>query len=112
MIRQAKDPINDKYDTYLIFLIKIIGPSIPKVQVYVDGEYHRTLKIDMPKKVRIDFDKIRPTLKFPPYLTIKERKRWRQIHAKVERGATTIESDLEFYKKWKPLVGEASGLAL
>lgn len=102
LVKQAKDPANDRWDYRLVFGIKFMGPKVSKVQVYLWGKWEEVLKIDWEKEEDINFKKVETMYSFPEWMDYTERKKWRLENRKLENN-----QDLEpskFYLKCKPYI--------
>lgn len=101
MIRRtkfAKNPKADKYDGQLVFAIKIVGTRFEKFQVYLFGEYNKTVKMEWADKKNYNFKKVDKVYKFPDMMDYAERLRWRVEHRKKEMDEKYETS--KFYNKW------------
>lgn len=106
LVKEAKEPANDKYDFRLTFGIRFMGEVVDKVQIYWYSEYQETWKLAWKQKEDINFKKVEKVLMFPEFLDYADRKKWRTEHRKIERAAaagTPVEPS-PFYTKWKPYV--------
>jgi len=104
-LKQAKDPKNDKYDPELIFGIKLMGDKEDKVLFFLQGEKG---KFDMPwaKKSEFNFKKT-SMMKFPEYMTLEEREKWRREHRLSI--ANPEKEPSKFYARWKPYIEVGDG---
>jgi len=96
-IKQAKNPINDKYDPMLIFGIKLLEGRTEKVRVYLNGEYEKTLKIPVPEKPKMGFDKTN-MLVFPNFMEQEERDKFRYEYRLHEADPNREPS--KFFRRW------------
>lgn len=102
-IKEAKDPKNDKFDPQLILGMKFMGEKKKGAKVYLYNKFEKTLEIDWEKKSDINFKKIQLT-KFPPYMIMEEREKYRAEERKYQ-----LNPDLErskFWLRWNPAVEE------
>lgn len=111
MLRQAKDPGNDRYDWSMMIGIKFmpsphkgLGEVPDRVFVIYKGENKAVLDRSWEKYKSINMKKKKIPLIFPQYMTIEERKRWRYMHRKVKSGKTLGTRDDIFYKRYLPEV--------
>lgn len=106
MIKEAKDPANDKYDFRLVFGIKIVGEKVDRVRVYLWGEYSETLTLEWEKKKGNNFKKVEKLHGFPEWMDYEERKKWRKEHRALESAKAKGEpfEESKFYKKHTPYV--------
>lgn len=102
IVKEAKDPRNDKYDYRLMFAIKIVGKKRPRVHVYSFGKFDQTVKLEWGKEKLVNFKKVKQLLKFPKHMDYEERKRWRVEHRKVTNNPNHKPS--AFYDKHKPFI--------
>lgn len=84
------------FDYSLVFAIKILGKKRDKIHIYQNNSFYSTLHISWPE---IEFNMKKKTIlqKFPSYMTILERKRWRHIDKKVREEKVVLPIDLEFH---------------
>jgi hypothetical protein len=109
LVKEAKEPLNDKYDFRLVFGIKILGDKIDKVVIYLWGEFSEHMKLPWDKKNANNFKKVEKLYIFPEFMDYAERKRWRSEHRKwliATKGIANPESieTSKFYNKYKPYV--------
>lgn len=106
LVKQAKDPKNDKYDFRLAFGMKIIGKKVDLVKVYLWGKFHKSCDIPWANKEDINFKKVVKLLIFPQFMDYDERKRWRAEHRKWENNVTKNPDYVpsQFYTKRKPYI--------
>lgn len=104
MLRQAKDPGNDRYDWTMMIGIKFVGPTADKVYIIYKGEKKAILTRSWETGKNLNMKKKKIPLIFPQYMTIEERKRWRYMHRKVKLGKTLGTRDDIFYKRYLPEV--------
>lgn len=100
MIKEAKNPINDKYDFSLLIGIKIIGKPRTKILVYKNGKYLSTLPIPPAEIPEINMKEKKKLTVFPQYMTIDERKKWRYYHKKFTENKELNPGELKFYQRW------------
>lgn len=95
-IKMAKDPKNDKFDPALAFAIKVIGKPDEQVGIFLFGKFEETWEVPIPKK---DFIfKKQEFIKFPHYMTLEEREKWRKEHRELSLKPDKEQS--KFYKRW------------
>lgn len=107
-LKAAKNPLNDKLDTNLVFAIKLIGEHRDRIHIYmkdpIDGpkplEYVRTLNIPWPEGHNINFKKLKIGWKFPKWMTHGERKKWRVENDKLMKNPELKPS--KFHARWAP----------
>lgn len=106
MVKQAKDPKNDKYDYRLVFGMKIVGKKVDRVKVYLWGKYDKTIEIPWADRNDINFKKVVKLLSFPDWMDYDERKRWRAEHRKWENNVAKNPDYIPsiFYTKRKPYI--------
>jgi hypothetical protein len=102
LVKEAKDPSNDKWDYRLVFGIKFMGEKVAKVQVYLWGKWEEVLKIGWEKEEDINFKKVETLYSFPEWMDYAERKRWRLENRKLEKNPELEPS--KFYTKCKPYI--------
>lgn len=105
LVKQAKDPKNDKYDPQLILGMKFLDGKKNGIKVYLYGKFENTLISDWAKKSDINFKKIKLT-KFPHYMNKEERERYRMEERKYELNPELEKS--KFWLRWAPAVKEAN----
>lgn len=99
LIKEAKDPANDKYDPLLVFGIKMVPERSPKVVVYFFKEFKKKYDIEVPKKADFNF-KTTSLSKFPKYMTYEEREKWRREHRILMNNPETHKKS-KFYLRWE-----------
>ena len=82
LVKEAKEPMNDKYDFRLVFGIKIIGDRVGKVVIYLWGKYSEFVKIPWADKKKFNFKKVDKVYSFPDWMDYTDRKKWRTEHRK------------------------------
>lgn len=110
MLKKAKDPKNDRYDPQLILGIKLTDPHVPQIKVYLYGKFKESFSLDWPNDHKVNFKKTEAMWKFPPYMTLDERKNWRTEHFKLERLPDLKAT--KFYNRWAPhitMLGKKAG---
>lgn len=96
LIKPRKDPKKEVYDWNIAFGIKIVGFRIPLVQIYLDGNFRDVIRMDWEKTKGVNFKKLTQRYKFPAYMTILERKKWRTENNKLIKYVTLNGSDEGF----------------
>lgn len=109
LIKEAKEPMNDKYDFRLVFAIKIVGDKVEKVVIYLWGKYSEYIKIPWSDKKKVNFKKVEKIYSFPEFMDYVERKKWRTEHRKwqiaTDNGKQPDLMELsKFYNKFKPYI--------
>jgi hypothetical protein len=104
-LKQAKDPKNDKYDPELIFGIKLLGDKTNRILTYLQGESDR-IKLNWDKPESFDFKKT-AMMKFPEYMTLEEREKWRREHRLYKLDPEKEKS--KFYSRWAPFIEAGEG---
>lgn len=107
LVKEAKDPANDKYDWRLVFGIKFLGETVEKVQVYLWGKYEKTWTVPWEQPKKINFKRVEKVYSFPEFMDYADRKRWRKENrqriAAEEKGLPMPEAT-KFFEKWTPYV--------
>lgn len=110
LVKEAKEPLNDKYDFRLVFGIRMIGKKVNKVVIYFYGEFKEYIKIPWDKSEQINFKKVERIYTFPEFMDYADRKKWRSEHRKGitwSREASNegkVFEHSKFYLKFKPYV--------
>jgi hypothetical protein len=109
LVKQAKEPMNDKYDFRLVFGIKIIGEKLDKAQLYLWGKYEKTWTLPWEDKKKVNFKKVEKVYIFPDFMDYVDRKKWRTEHRKWEiatnKGEKPEAFELsKFYLKYHPYI--------
>jgi hypothetical protein len=109
LVKEAKDPANDKWDYRLVFGIKFMGEKVEKVQVYLWGKWQEAWKLPWKEKEDINFKKVNRVYIFPDWMDYAERKKWRVEHRKIlaaaEKGNPIPEEKYsKLYLKCKPYI--------
>lgn len=106
LVKEAKNPLNDKYDHRLLFGIKIVGKRIDKVVVYLFGKFKKKAIIPWKDRKKVNFKKVEKMMVFPAHMDYDDRKKWRIEHRRIEnikaQGGTPTPS--KFYSKNAPFV--------
>lgn len=104
MYKEAKDPVNDKYDWRMVFGIKFIGDRVDKVKVYTYGKFNKKESWELPwEKPKVhNFKKVTPIYTFPEFMTYEERKKWRTENRKRLRDPEFKTS--KQFQRWSPYV--------
>lgn len=98
-LRVAKDPKNDKFDSSVVFLIKLISPRVAKYHIYVNGKFSQTVPLEWKDKGEINFKVKEKFYKFPKIMTYEERSKWRLEDRKV--NFTPGYTPTSLYTKYK-----------
>lgn len=106
LVKEAKEPLNDKYDFRLVFGIKIVGEKRNFVQIYLWGEWAESIKVEWENAKKNNFKKVEKMYVFPEFMDYADRKKWRSENRKKE---TALSKGLPFeeskaFKKWTPYV--------
>ncbi len=97
VIKEAKNPLNNKYDPQLIVAFKYMGKKLPGAKVYMYNKFLKTIEIDWAAKSDINFKKMK-LKKFPPYMIQEERDRYRLEEAKYKANPEAVKS--KFWERW------------
>lgn len=100
VLKYAKDPANDKFDTTMIVFIKFIGKPSERVIIMYNGKLKLRLKRPWKKSGAVNMKKKKIPMVFPDYMTIDERKRWRHVRRKVETQKPIGDKDQKFYDRY------------
>lgn len=108
LVRLAKNPANDKWDTRLILGIKIRGERINKVIVFLWGKYSEKITKHWASEEEINFKKKDRLITFPEFMDYPMRSKFRAERRKydlhIESGSKEAFEFSEFYKKWEKYV--------
>lgn len=111
LIKEAKDPANNKYDLTLKFGIKVVGEKVDKIIIYHFSEsQEHTIAWKNPTKPT-NYRKLNIT-QFPPYMVSNERLKFSKELAQYRRGKAESEtpytppadSFTKSFKRWVPFV--------
>lgn len=105
-VKEAKEPMNDKYDFRLVFGIKILGDKVTKVPVYLWGQWQETLKIKWENEKEVNFKKVDKIYKFPDFMDYDDRRKWRtEQRKKLSAEAEGKEFEVsKFHQKFTPYI--------
>ena len=106
-LKRAKNPKSDKYDPMLMIGIKLLGDRSEKIVIYLNGEYHASVKVDIPGKPKETFKKS-GMMKFPKFMTEPERDKFRFEIRQYQANPNRVLS--KFYKRWAEYVENAPEL--
>jgi hypothetical protein len=96
-IKEAKDPSNDKFDPLLAFGFKILPDRSEEVQIYVDGDWSKKIKVPF-KVTKAEIFRKGEYTKFPDFMEEGERERWRKEDAMIIADPNRVPS--KFYNRW------------
>lgn len=102
-IKEAKDPANDKYDSAIIFGIKLVGEKSNSVKIYLYNEFSESLNCEFPDKSTINYKKIIPKV-FPEFMIAEERLRWDKEHRALMALPKEERQPSKFYSRWLPAI--------
>lgn len=97
LIKEAKNPKNDKYDTRLVFIFELGRDRIESVPYYFFGE-KKLIKLPWKDKKGINFKKPEFLFIFPEFMDEHERMVWRMERKKVDADPNYKPSKI--YTKW------------
>lgn len=106
LVKQAKVPINDRWDTRLVFGIKYLGERRNLVQVYIWGELDKKVKMPWVTAAtkEINFKDKPKVFFFPEYMTLEERGRFRAEHRKLNGQLESERSPSKFFTRWAQFI--------
>lgn len=96
-IKEAKNPVNDKYDPQLVIGVQFAPVKKKGAKVYLYNEFDKTIELEWEKKSDINFKKIKLT-RFPPYMTRDEREKYRLEERKYQLNPELEKS--KFWNRW------------
>lgn len=97
LVREAKNPINNKYDPRLVFGFKLLGGKVEEVWTILDFSDHT--KFELPwKRANADYFKKTEMAKFPPYMIPEEREKFSIELYKLRKDPELIPS--KFFLRW------------
>lgn len=103
LYKEAKDPINDKWDMRLVFAIKIRGEKVNKVKVYLWGKFESNINLKWENDSQdINFKVKEKFITFPEFMDYDMRKKFRLERKKLNENPELVPS--KFYEKWAPYV--------
>jgi len=105
LIKESKDPKNDKYDPQLLLGMKIMGKKVEMIKVYLYNKFLKTIKLPWAVKSDINFKKIRH-IRFPHFMIQIERDKY-----SLEKRKMALNPELKpskFFTRWEPAVIEAN----
>jgi len=106
LLREAKNPLNNKYDTTLIYGFQLLGEKVP---TFLAKEFGNTEPIDCPWKSdqAYNFKKLNLS-KFHPAMVEEERLKFSQELAKyrklIKDGEKLPEGPTKLFRRWMPFV--------
>jgi hypothetical protein len=106
--RIAVDPKNDKFDFTMIFSLGLFKRR-KNITIYKKGKEYKTLKINWDKPDGFNMKEKKVPQKYPKYMTIEERKKYRGLERKHELDKPLGKYDLQFFERWKPEVDKENG---
>jgi len=102
-VKQAKNPVHDKYDPSVIVLVKLLGDHKDFYYIYKTGTVKpEKITLQWPSNYKINFKTKRMLWKFPVSMTYDERKKWRGENQKVQRDPEYTPP--KFYIRYAPYV--------
>lgn len=99
-IKEAKNPMSDKYDPMLIIGINMLERQ-PKMIIYLDGSFLKSVELPIPKKNALTFKKTE-MMKFPHYMVDEEKDKFRYEIRQYQNNPDKKLS--KFFKRWLPYV--------
>jgi hypothetical protein len=103
-IKEAKNPLNNKYDPNIMFAFQVLGKKKKQVYVILYKDFEKAQVIDIPWKSSEDnFFKKTEMAKFPPYMILEEREKFRLELYKYRKDPENTEFS-KFFKRWMPAV--------
>lgn len=97
LIKEAKNPLNNKYDPTLLFGFKLLGEKSDQIYTLLHGEasmYHK----DWKSKNKLTFKKT-DMCKFPNYMVLEEREKFRLELYKARKDFPN-HTFSKFFKRW------------
>jgi hypothetical protein len=102
-IKQAKDPSNDKFDPILVIGFKLLPEKSEDIVIYWEGEFSKKIKKTLSKSQTNNSIFIKGEYtKFPEYMTLDERERWRREDRLLLMDKTREPS--KFYLRWEKYI--------
>ena len=105
LLKEAKDPLNNKYDPQLVIGIDIIKKKSIRMLIYRDGKYKGFFEKEWPEKKKVNFSKVN-LRKFPHYMTIEERAKWRREDYSLQKNPD--KAPTKFYLRWKKPIDDCN----
>ena len=105
LIKEAKDPRNNKYDPRILIGVNLIEKK-KNIHLYQDGEFVETFKAQWSENNQYSFQKTK-MIKFPEYMTLDEREKWRKEHYALQAGK--VKQTSKFYDRWLPYITAGIG---
>lgn len=102
LVKEAKDPSNDKYDWRLMFGIKLLGDKLSKVVIYLWGKWSEKIELPWKDAKSVNFKKVDKVYTFPDFMDIDDRKRWRKENRALI--STPEKEASKFFVKWTPYI--------
>ena len=106
LLREAKNPINNKYDTTVLYGFQLMGEKVP---TFLAIEFNRTIPVECPWKSdkAYNFKKLNLS-KFHPAMVEEERLKFSQELAKyrklIKDGEKLPEAPTKLFRRWMPYV--------
>lgn len=98
-IKEAKNPINSKYDPSIAFGFKLLDEKVSTFKVYLYGGKEDKKFIKPWKKDSKFTFKSTEMIKFPAYMIAEERIKWRAEHLQLKNDPKKVPS--KFYQRWE-----------
>lgn len=95
--KEAKNPINNRYDPKIMFGFSLIGKKLSKVYVATYLELNLVIPIKWENKNENQFRKTEMSW-FPQYMTLEEREKFRIELYKLRKEPEMVPS--KFFKRW------------
>lgn len=97
-IREAKTPINDKFDPQILLGVDIMSKERSnKMVLYAYGTFKESIRLPIPEKKPLTFGKTN-LMKFPMYMNEEERLKWGTEHRALLNDPNKKPS--KFYLRW------------
>jgi hypothetical protein len=97
LLKEAKNPVNNKYDPNLLFGFKILGQKEPIMLSILHGKFHEFSK-EWKAVNKLTFRKT-DMVKFPHYMVMEERERFRVELYKARKDPDNHKFS-KFFKRW------------
>jgi hypothetical protein len=101
-IKEAKNPLNDRYDHQLAIGFRMTGTKKDIVRVYMYGKYFKALKLKWGSEKARTLQKPE-TLVFPRYMVEEERVKYSVEYRKKQRDPENFKPS-KLYSRWEPHV--------
>jgi len=103
--RYGHPPSLPRLEWNLLIGIRFLDYRAPKIIIYQKGKHFLTILKPWKVPIEVNAKKKKIPLTFPDEMSIQDRIDWRKSHRKFSSGKSLEKKELEYYLKYKSLIG-------